>query len=338
MIYLFLDPDEFLLAQRLRKLKQALGDPEMADLNLTELDGSRISAADVLYHAGTMPFLAERRLAVVRGYLENLEGRLGTAKSPNERTQAEAVQLLGGLVAVPESNDLVFVERKLDKRRGIWRGIGSTPGIEQLHKQGVLALEALSTPDPRQLSGWIARTAKREGIAIDGRAIQMLATFVGTDLRRLSNELEKLRVYADGRAISPADVQLLVSDASEALIWDLTDAIGQRDGRKAMRALYELRRNDANAFYLLTMISRQYRLLLKVKDAMQQAPGTDREIASQVGEHPFPVKKAMAQSQRYPFVELEEILDRLLRADFAMKTGADAETELDVLVAELTGK
>ena len=61
----------------------------------------------------------------------------------------------------------------------------------------------------------------------------MLSIYVGSDLRRLHLELDKLRSYASGRAITPADVQLLVSDTSEALIWDLTDAIGQRDGRKA---------------------------------------------------------------------------------------------------------
>ena len=67
--YLFLAPDEFLLGQRLSKLKQALGDPEMASLNLAELEGARSSAADILYHAGTLPFLAARRLIIVRGYL-----------------------------------------------------------------------------------------------------------------------------------------------------------------------------------------------------------------------------------------------------------------------------
>ena len=50
----------------------------------------------------------------------------------------------------------------------------------------------------------------------------MLSIYVGSDLRRLHLELDKLRSYASGRAITPADVQLLVSDTSEALIWDLT--------------------------------------------------------------------------------------------------------------------
>ena len=336
MFYLFLAPDEFLLGRRLGQLEEALGDAETASLNVTEVDGARSSAADILYHAGAMPFLAARRLVVVRGYLANLESRLGTAKTPNRAAQDEARQILQGLADRSVENDLVFIEEKLDKRRLIWRGIDGIAGVDRLSKEGLLAIEALGTPDARQLPGWLAKTARRDGIAIEGRAVQMLAAYVGADLRRLSLEMEKLRSYAAGRSITAADVQGLVSDTSEALIWDLTDAIGQRDGRKAMRALYALRRNDANPFYLLTMITRQYRIMIKVKDEAARLPGNEYDIAGRVGESPFPVKKAMVQSRNYAFVQLEGIMDRLLLSDFAMKSGADPETELDILVAELT--
>jgi len=337
MIYLFFEPDDYLLGQSLSKLKQAIGDPEIVDINLTTLDGSRISAADLLYHTGMMPFLAERRLVVVRGYLKSLEARLGTAKTPNKAAQAEAVQILEGLADLPQSNDLVLIEEKLDKRRALWKGIDGVAGVQQLSQDVAhFAIKELTTPDIRQLPGWIARTTKQKGIPIEGNAIQMLATFVGPDLRQLNNELEKLRTYAAGRPITAQDIRLLVSDASEALIWDLTDAMSQRDGRKAMRALYELRRNDANPFYLLTMITRQYRIMIKVKDAMNHRPSNAYDIASRISENPFPVRKAMAQSRNYPIEKMEAIVDRLLTSDYAMKTGSDPDTELDILVAELT--
>ena len=336
MLYLFLAPDEYLLGQRLGQLKQALGDAEMAALNLTELDGVRANAADIIYHLGAMPFLAARRLIIARGYLANLEARLGTSKSPNRAGQDEARQILTCLAHQPAENDLVFVEEKLDKRRALWKGIGDLAGIEQLSRDGLLAIEEMATPDARQLPGWIARTARQEAIEIEGRAVQMLAAYVGPDLRRLRLEIEKLRTYAAGRTVTAADVQLLVSDTGEALIWDLTDAIGLRDGQKAMRALSALRRNDANPFYLLTMITRQYRIMIKVKDETARISGNEYDVAGRVGERPFPVKKAMAQSRNYDLVQLETIMDRLLTADFAMKSGADADTELDILVAELT--
>lgn len=339
MVYLFLAPDEFLLAQRLNQLKLALGDAEMASLNLTELDGVRCGAADIRNHAGAMPFLAARRLIVVQAYLSNLESRLGSARKPNRAAQDEAQQILAALADQSVSNDLVFIEEKLDKRRVIWKGIGETPGIEQLGREGLLSIEELATPDPRQLPGWIAKLARRDKIAMDGAAVQMLATYVGPDLRRQSIEIDKLRSYASGRRITVDDVRRLVSDTSEALIWDLTDAFGQRNGGKAMRALYALRRSDANPFYLLTMITRQYRIIIKVKDELTRAQGgrpNEFDIAGRIKESPFPVKKAMEQSRNYAIAHLEGILDRLLASDFAMKTGANPDTEMDILVAELT--
>ena len=344
MVYIFLNADEYLTSRRTADLKRALGDPEMADLNTVEVDGPRSNAAELLYQASTMPFLSDRRLVIVSGYLAHLDKRMGASKGTENAAYDEAAQLLLGIADLPDTCDLVFIDATLDKRRHLWRGFGQNKesgerkvmGVADLAKSKHLVLEELETPDARQLPGWITRQARDQGIAIDGRAAQMLTTFVGADLRRLDNELQKLAAYASGRAITVADVQLLVSDASEALIWDLTDALSQRDGRKAMRSLYQLRQDDANAFYLLTMMARQYRILIKVKDAMNNGGGSESDIAKRVGESPYPVKKALGQMRAYRMIELEEILDRILRADHAMKTGADADTEIDVLVAELT--
>lgn len=289
-----------------------------------------------------MPFLAERRLLIVRGYLGHLAKRMAAAKSADSAAHGEAAQFLTALADVPESADLALVEPTLDKRSALWRGFSppkaaAVPGVQELIQAKQVQLEELSTPDARELPAWISQTAKQQGIAIEPRAVQMLATFVGANLRQLSNELDKLATYAAGRAITVADVNLLVSDAGEAMIWTLTDALSQRSPRSAMQTLAALRRGEANAFYLLTMIARQYRIMLKTKDAMQRSSrASEYDIAKQIGEKPFPVKKAMQQAAGYSAGELIDVLDRLLYADFVMKTGADADTEIDLLIAELT--
>jgi DNA polymerase-3 subunit delta len=167
----------------------------------------------------------------------------------------------------------------------------------------------------------------------------LLATYVGANLRQLDNELEKLSLYVGQRPITVEDVNLMVSDASEAMVWNLTDALSQRNPAKAMQSLQALRRGDAHPIYLLTMIARQYRVILKVKEAMRTNAGANEfDLSKVVRESPYPVKKAMQQAGSYSFSELIELMDRLVVADNAMKTGADAETEIDLLIAELTQK
>jgi DNA polymerase-3 subunit delta len=347
MIYLLLDCDEYLAGQRLAEFKAALGDPELAGLNTTEL-GADTAVSDLLGQAGMMPFLALRRLLIVRGLLTRLDGRMAQSKSPDSAAHQEAARLLTGLSSVPETCDLVLIDETPDKRRALWRGFTlpasekqperKIDGLDALIKSKALASETLKTPDPKALPGWIQAQAKARRIAIDPRAVQMLADFVGPNLRQLDNELEKLSLYARGRTITPEDVKLLVSDVSEALIWDLTDALSARNGRNAMTALYDLRRGDINPFQLLTMIARQYRIMVKVKEAMRRGPGDEFAIGQQIGEKPYPVKKAMAQSGKYSAQQLDDIVERLLEADYAMKSGADVETEIDLLIAELTQK
>jgi DNA polymerase III subunit delta len=347
MVYIFLDSDEYLAAQRIAQLRAALGDPEMADLNTVAVNGSKTDAGDILGHASMMPFLAPRRLVIVEGYLSHLDKRMAASENTDSAAYAEAVALFEGLPQVPETCDVVFVDGGVDKRRALWKGFrrsggsggetGKVAGLDSISKSVVVQFESLETPDSRTLPAWIVRRAQELEIAIDGQAIQLLADFVGPNLRQLDNELQKLAVYAAGRSIQAADVRLLVSDASEAMIWDLTDALSQRNAQRAMLALHALRRADANAFYLLTMIARQYRIILKVKDAMSgRGRANEQDIAKLVGERPYPVRKAMGQAGAYTVTGLEAILNRLLEADFAMKTGADPDTETDVLIAELT--
>lgn len=345
MIHLLLDCDEFLTAGYLAKLKAGLGDAEMIDLNTTELQGTGTSAADIIGHGTMMPFLAEKRLVIVHGYLKALDQRMAASKGSGSAAHGEAAHLIAGFDEL-DTCELLFVNDSLDKRRQLWKGFTlpktdqraeqKVPGFAELIKAKRVQQPELKAPDARELGRWIQQRAKAKEIPIDGRAVRMLSDFVGVNLRALDNELDKLAAYASGRPITPDDVKLLVSDASEALIWDLTDALSQRNGRKAMHSLYELRRGDANAFYLLTMIARQYRIMIKVKEAMRMGGGSEYDIAKTVKESPYPVKKAMQQSRKYGANELDAVMEQLLKADFAMKTGADPETTIDVLVAELT--
>jgi len=299
--------DEYLAAHRIAQLKSTLGDPEMADLNTTDLVGSQTSIAELLSQANMMPFLAERRLLKVNGLLAHLDKRMSASKGTESAAHADAVRLIEGLPKLPGSCDLIFIEEKgIDKRRHLWRGFSYTeqdkesgkkesrkiPGVQQLIKDQQIIQETLATPDPRALPGWIQRRVAERQIQIQGQAIQMLANFVGSDLRQLDNELEKLSLYASGRAIGPAD----------------------------------------------TMIARQYRIMIKVKDALISLGGraNENDIAKMVGESPYPVRKAMQQLRNYTVEQLCEVMERLLQIDFAMKTGADPDTEIDVLVAELT--
>lgn len=351
MVYLFLNTDEYLAAERLAGIKAELGDPELASLNIAEL-GPPLTPARLLAEASLMPFLAPKRLLIVRGYLDSLDKRMAASKTPGGAAFQEAGELLERLPQAPETCDLVFIDGAVDKRRSLYKGMvvsageargqaeRKIPGLEGLAKSGVVQLVDLPTPDAKTLGAWVQQHARERKINIQPGAVALLATFVGRNLRQLDNELEKLSLYASGRAVSEADVRAMVADASEEMIWNLTDGLCGRNGGKAMRALRELRRSDQAPLALLGAITRQYRLLIQVKTMMEKGVLAADQIAAAIGEKKstYPVEKAQKLVGLYSFGELDAIMERLLETDMAMKTGADQDTVLDVLVADLTAR
>ena len=346
MIYLFLRADEYLAAERLAALKAALGDPETAGLNISEFEANS-SASDIAGIAAMMPFLAEKRLVIVRGYLDALERRLVASKKNDSAAHHEVAYLLEELPGLAgESADVVFVDQNVDKTKALWKGLvvaadakhpeRKLGGLEGWVKAKHATLEQLLAPSERDLPGWVQQRSRAKGIQIGGSAVALLARFVGPDLRRLDNELDKLSLYAWKRPITDADIHALVADASEEKIWTLTDALCQRNPSVAARTLHELLQDkEQNPIGLLSSIAKQYRLLIAVKSAQGHGAAPADAIAAQLGERPFPVEKAMKLTGRYSFTELITIMERLLLADVAMKSGTDPATELQMVMAEL---
>jgi len=188
------------------------------------------------------------------------------------------------------------------------------------------------------LVDWIETRARARGGQITRDGTYELINTVGDNLRLLDQELQKLVTYTAGeRAISREDVRLLVPEAAEADIFQMVDALGQGNGRRAIALLHHLLDDGAAPLYLLAMIVRQYRLLLQVKELIGQGLRLPA-IASELKQRDFVVEKMTGQARRYSLPQLEAIYERLLETDLAIKTGQmEPVMALDVLVAELSG-
>jgi DNA polymerase-3 subunit delta len=339
--------EELLRAERLAEMRQALGPRELAELSTSWLDGRKAPQAEIRFHCDAMPFLTPRRLVVVEGLLSHLDKRRRSTRagskdspdgeddagpSPASPTTGDLDALLAYLPHVPETTDLVLVESET-----MTRSHPVVALLERLAGEGQAELVLCEPPQQRDLASWIIQRTKEKGATIEGAAAHDLATFVGRHLRLLDNELEKLVAYRGGEGtISRSDVRLLVPYVQEADIFDMVDAIGRRDGEAAMRLLRELRRDGAAPLYLLSMIVRQFRILIQVSDQMQLSRDP-KTIARAVGLHPYPTQKAMQQSRQWQPEELRAVYDRLLETDLAIKTGKLADDlALDLLVVELS--
>jgi DNA polymerase-3 subunit delta len=327
--YAFHGADEFTCAETLAGLKQKLGRPDTVDLNTTYLDGKTLTLAELRHTCDTVPFLAEKRLVVVTDLLTRLAPQRG--HEPTKAQEDYLASLADYLPHLPETTRLIFVESKpLSPQHPILR-------LAQQEARGYA--KRFDPPKDRDLPRWIAKRARKHGGEIEPQASQQLAAVVGADLRLLDQELNKLVTYTQsptgGRAITEEDVALLVPYAQAAVVFDLVDALGRRDGHTAARTLHRLLDAGEHPLGLLAMIVRQFRLLIQVKelkDAGESAP----EIARQLGIHPFPAGKLYTQATHFTPAQLETVYRHLLDIDVDIKSGkVDAEVALDLLVAGL---
>ncbi len=324
--YVFHGADEFTRAETLADFKRRLGLPDTVDLNTTLLEGSGLTLAELHHACDAIPFLAEKRLVIVKGLLTRLTPRKGQ-KLPT--TQKEYLAALADyLPRLPQTTRLVFVEeRPLPARHPVLQ-------LAQREERGYV--KRFDPPDAKALPRWIERHVRKHGGEIEPQAAQQLAAVVGADLRLLDQEIAKLVTYTDAeRAITRADVDTVVPYAQAAIVFDLVDALGQRDGRTAAQMLHRLLDAGEHPLGLLAMIARQFRLLIQVKELKAEG-ATQRDIAKRLGIHPFPAGKLYNQATNFTTAQLEAVHRHLLDTDVVIKSGEiEAEVALDLLVAGL---
>jgi len=327
MIYLFHGEEEFGKSERIAALKARLGD--LAEMNTVTLDGRNLSRETLLHHCDVPPFLGDFRLVVVEDLLTRLDKK-GPDNKPVASSREYLAWLADYLPTMPETTVLVFKEsKKIGARNPVLKA------IQALGERGEVVLFETPKLKRGELARWVAQHAKEKGIRLGPGVAESLATFIGPNLRLIDSELEKLALYAGDRAVTRDDVRLLCPYAKEASIFDMVDALGNRRTPVAFRLLAQMRSQGAHPLYLLSMIVRQYRILIQVKDYMSRGMKLS-EIASALKLHPYPTEKAMHQARNYTPDQLQRIYDRLLETDVAIKTGKlEANLALDVLVVEL---
>lgn len=328
MIYLLHGEAELLRTEELQTLRARFGDKQLGDLNTVVLDGKRLTLSELRHHGDAIPFLSEARVVIV----ENLLARLDPRRSDQDEAEANPTlkqDLLDYLPHVPATTILIFVESG-----ALAKNNAALKFLEGEKKNAVV--KKFDAPNERDVPAWILKRVEAKRGQIDYSAANELALYVGNDLRALDNEIEKLLAYRAGEKIRREDVQTLAAPVNEQTVFELVDAFGRRQTDHALKLLHDQLAHNAAPQYLMAMITRQFRLLLQVRDLQQRGLSVEG-IREKLGMHPFVARKMTEQAQNFSLAQLEMIYRKLLDVDIGMKTSrGDPEVALDVLTVELT--
>ncbi len=312
MILFFYGEDTYRLRQKINALKEKFISASLGDTNLAVLDGERLTYDELVRQVLAMPFLSKTRLVIVENLLNKAKKEI-LEKIPQV------------LDKVPNSTVLALVQEGMPDRR--------TSLFKKLIKEKT---EEFRLFDDAQLRRWITREIENRKSKFEPEAINKLIEFVGNDLWRMKNELDKLSAYS--KNITASDVELLVTSQIKSDIFAMIDSISKKNVKNATREFYKLINNGQNELYILTMIVYQYRNLLIIRDLMERTKISNSfALAKKTGLHPFVVKKSLDICRHYSLSDLKEIYLSLQDYDFKIKTGKiEPRTALELLIYRLT--
>ena len=292
------------------------------------LDGQQLNVSQLSTVSGTLPFLGETRLIIIRGLLARFE----SGGKPDRRTKVKKTNrkdssddFVPCLINTPDSTIIALLD-------GVIKD--SNPLLKELKDKAKVRRFPFLRND--ELSRWIKERVVEENGRISPQAVSLLARLVGSNLWVMANEINKLVLFNSGKTIGPDDVTRLVSCVQQANVFAMVDAILESRAGAAEQVLQQLLQRGAYPTYLLAMLSRQVQMIVRAKDLRAQRK-TMAEMKSRLGlTSEFAMRKTLEQSSKYSFERIREVYHQLLEADISIKTGKyDGELALSILVAEL---
>ncbi|MCI1944121.1 DNA polymerase III subunit delta [Clostridium luticellarii] len=320
--YLFCGSDEFLIRESIKALIGKLIKPEFIDLNYVKFDGSSLEDFDTVINAcETLPFMSDKKVVLV--YRASFMGEEQGYKS---KLNAHFKDIQKYLKNVPEHCILIFYYVFKSKR--------DKPGrkIYRLDKD-ICIVKA------DRMRGYQLENRVQEFFRIRGRNIKKVELRLfcnlmeGNNLSAVENEVEKLCCYTYGRDIKREDIEKMFLKNSEEDIFDVVNAISNKNLKGALHLMDELIYGGAKINYILAMIERQFNMLFKIKLLLEDKKQKTEimKILNIKSEYGYNIMAK--QSKKFTLKQLNRSIQLCLNTEKNMKSlSVDEKTELELLL------
>jgi DNA polymerase III subunit delta len=283
----------------------ALREFNEASYSLTSTDVQQAIAA-----AEQLPMMSSRRVVEIRDF-----GKL---------READEEALMRYITRPVESSIVIFVADDLDKRRKLSKTLLDV----------CVGVEFASLSDT-ELAEWAKKRLKDLKVQTDERTLHQIVALVGSDVRTLSNEIEKLATAALGSGLINMEmVDALVGRSRELSNFELADHLIAKNRKRALQTLQRLLDDGAEPVMLIGLIGSNYRRLALAKELMAKG-AANQEVYRQVGIFGRR-EEFLATARRSDARVLAHSIQRIAAADLAIKTSqATPRLQLELLICEL---
>ncbi|HOJ09717.1 MAG TPA: DNA polymerase III subunit delta [Clostridiales bacterium] len=321
-LYLFYGPEEFLKKFYIKSIEDQIVDKNMAALNKVTL-ADKVDVQKIIDNCDTLPVFSERKLVIVKnsGLFKG-----GSGGSEGKKGGRNGDALLDYIKNIPSYTCLIFYEDEIDGRLKVSKEIKSQGLVVEFPYQ-----------KPVDLVKWVYKVSKTYKKEIDAEAAALLVEGCESGMTGILNEIEKLVAYTgDRNNITLEDVKKVSSATVKSIIFDLTNAIVEKDMAASLKLLDDMIVLKEPAPKIIFMIARQFRQMLQVKILLESG-NSPKEISSRLKLQPFIVEKLRKISANFNIKRLKENMEEIFECDLAIKTGKMKDrTAVELLIAKLT--
>ena len=307
-IYFLMGEEPYYIDKLSDYIEKNILSEEEKGFNQTVLYGRDVTVEDIISTAKRYPMMSERQVVIIK----------------EAQDLSRTIDKLESYVENPlHSTVLVFCYKykTLDKRKKM---------TKLLDKVGVV-YESKKLYE-NQVGDWIKRVLSGKGYSIEPKANAMLVEFLGTDLGKINNELEKLQIILPkGSVITPKDIEENIGFSKDFNIFELRKAIGERNQLKAYKIAQYFSDNPKDNPIVLTtgLLFSFFVQILQYHGLKDKNP---KNVAAVLKVNPFFLKDYDLALKNYPMKKVSQIVAALRDIDLKSKgVGANALPQSDLL-------
>lgn len=274
--------EEFFIDQVVNYAEHHLLDEAEQGFNLTVFYGKDTDWTAVINACRRYPMFAERQVVILK-----------------EAQAMRDILKLEAYIDQPLESTVFVVAHKQGK-------IDGRSKMAKLIKDKGVILSTKKMYD-NQLPAWVESFVSSKGLSITQKACILLVDHIGNDLSRIANEIDKLLVNLPAqKKIDEGDIEKYVGISKEYNVFELQNAVGQKDMAKVMRIVRYFAANPKASPIQMT-IPALYNFFAKI-NLVFGVKGGEKEIAAALGVHPFFVKDYVAAAGKYGAADTERAI------------------------------
>lgn len=307
-IYFLMGEEPYYIDRISDFIEEHVLDENEKGFNQMVLYGRDVTIDDIIGNAKRYPMMAERQVVIVK----------------EAQDMSRTIEKLAAYAANPQPSTVLVINykyKKIDKRKALYKAIVKSGIVYESKKLY-----------ENQVADWIRRTLSGKDYTISPKAAQMLVEFLGTDLSKINNELEKLQlIIPRGTQITPDHIEENIGISKDYNNFELRKAVGEKNVVKAHRIVNYFGENPRDNPMVVTvaLLFNFFSQLLHYHGLNDHSP---RAVASALKINPYFVNEYVSAARNYPMKKVSKVVGILRQFDVKGKgVGANAVPQGDLL-------